>query len=76
MDRVPPSDRWTRAQTTVRLLRDELRSIGIPEDVVRRILPQGDVGEGEHVRFGAWPVDAADRLLAALSARHVGEPTP
>lgn len=73
-DRVPSTSQWRRAQTTVRGLRDELRAIGIPEDAVRRILPMGDIGDGEHVRLGTWPVDAAERLLAALTGRPLPEP--
>lgn len=67
-----------RARTTVRLLREELAGLGIPEDIVRQVTPTSDIEGRPLIRMGvSWDVDSADRLLAALSGRGVAvEVTP
>ncbi|MET9222288.1 hypothetical protein ABZX65_26480 [Streptomyces sp. NPDC003300] len=63
---------YTRAQSTVALLRDELAVIGLTPDEVRMVLPQTDIEGRGYVRLGTVSVESADLLLAALS----GPPTP
>ncbi|NUP52324.1 MAG: hypothetical protein HOW97_34135 [Catenulispora sp.] len=67
---------WPQARATALLLRNDLAELGIPAEVVRQILPLGDIGGGEHIRMGTWPVDAARLLLARLLGRPVEEPAP
>lgn len=73
-DRAPITERWTRAQITTRMLRDELRAIGLHDDEVRQVLPAVDSKDRPYIRLGIVSVDSADRILAALTGR--GTPTP
>lgn len=79
MDTPQDASDWPHARQTVMKLRAEFDAIGIPIEVVQRIIPRGDIGGGEHVILGTWDVDSADLLVAALAAlrEHTApEPTP
>jgi hypothetical protein len=59
---------WPRARRAARDLRIALAGLGLDENVIRGIVPRGDLSDGEHVRLGTWPVEAIEKLLARLRA--------
>ena len=65
-DRLDPMT-WPRARVTARQLREALAARGIPADILRQIVPVGDMQGRQYVRLGTWSVGDADRLLAALA---------
>lgn len=59
---------WTRARRTALMLRQTLADRGVPDDLLRQIVPKSDLEGRQYVSLGTWPVDHVDRLLAALAA--------
>jgi hypothetical protein len=57
-----------RAHTAVRLLRQRLAELGLPDDQIRQILPVSDIGRRAYVRMGTLTVDSAETILTALGA--------
>jgi len=64
----PNTATWPRARVTALLLREELGARGVPDDILRQIVPTEDIAGRPMVRLGVWSVDDADRLLAALGS--------
>lgn len=65
-DRLDPMT-WPRARVTAKLLREELAARGVPEVILRQIVPVGDMQGHQYVRLGTWGIGDAERLLAALT---------
>lgn len=66
---------WTRARTTARALRETLAERGVPDDILRQIVPASDMQGRQYVRLGTWALADADQLLAAL-AKHPAPAEP
>lgn len=67
---------WPRARVTAKLLREELAARGVPDAILRQIVPTSDIEGREMVRLGVWSVADADRLLAALASHPAPADTP
>ena len=67
----PDTTTWPRARVTAHLLREELGARGVPDGILRQIVPAQDIEGRPMVRLGVWSVADADRLLAALAGRPV-----
>jgi len=71
-DRLNPTT-WSRARATARQLREELAERGIPDAILRQIVPVDDIKGRPYVRLGTWGIGDAERLLAALTERRAPE---
>lgn len=78
---APPADtgidtgaEQVRAHDLVKELRDELRLLDLPDELIREVVPQSDIVRRPYVRLGTWKLDHAEQLLTALRKARTARP--
>lgn len=62
----PPAPDEPDAHEVVPRLRQKLRRLGLPEDVIRQVVPTSDMERRRLVRLGTWSVQHAAMLADLL----------